>query len=168
MGKFLGLAVLALACAIMMSGVGTVWAATDAQTLTVNVTVSDRAKLTLGTGAINFADADPDVMPSIAAVENPVTVTVKAQTGGASTVTLTIQANGDLESGSDTIDIDNVTWTASGAGFVAGTMDTAVQTAGSWTGSGRRDGTFSYFLGNGWGHAAGSYTQTVVYTLTAP
>ena len=162
------LAALALTCVIVMGVVGPVWAATETQTLTVNATVSDRAKLTLGTGAISFADADPDGTPSIAAAENPVTVTVKAHTGGASTVTLTVQANGDLESGSDVIGIDNVTWTATGAGFAAGTMDTAVQTAGSWTGSGRRDGTFSYFLGNSWDYPAGSYTQTVVYTLTAP
>jgi len=144
------------------------WGATDQQTLTINATVSAKAKLTLGVAAVNFPDADPDSVPSVAAVENPVSVTVKAQTDGSSTVTLTAQANGDLDSGTDTIDISNVTWTATGAGFVGGTMDTAAQSAGAWTGSGRRDGTFSYLLANSWDYAVGNYSQTVVYTLTAP
>jgi hypothetical protein len=47
-------------------------------------------------------------------------------------------------------------------------MDTTPQSAGSWTGSGQQNGTFSYFLANSWNYAAGNYTQTVVYTLTAP
>jgi hypothetical protein len=136
--------------------------------LTINATVSAKAKLTLGVAAINFPDADPDTVPSIAAGENPVSVTVKAQTGGASAVTLSVQANGDLDSGTDTIDITNVTWTATGAGFVGGTMNTVAQSAGSWTGPGRRDGTFSFWLSNSWDYPAGSYSQSVVYTLTAP
>jgi hypothetical protein len=160
------IAVLALAMTVGVLAPGL--AATDQQNLTINASVSAKAKLTLGVAAVNFADADPDSVPSIAATENPVSVTVKAQTGGASSVTLTVQANGDLDSGTDTIDITNVTWTATGAGFVAGTMDTAAQSAGSWTGSGRFDGTFSYQLANSWSYNAGSYSQTVVYTLTAP
>jgi hypothetical protein len=157
-----------LTAACMLGALAQGYAATDTQNLTINATVSAKAKLTLGVAAINFADADPDSVPSIAAGENPVSVTVKAQTGGASSVTLTVQANGDLDSGTDTIDITNVTWTATGAGFVAGTMNTAAQSAGSWTGSGRFDGTFSYQLANDWSYNAGSYSQTVVYTLTAP
>ncbi|MBN1458130.1 MAG: hypothetical protein JXA57_01250 [Armatimonadetes bacterium] len=157
-----------LTAAVVLGAVAPGLAATDQQNLTINATVSAKAKLTLGVAAINFADADPDSVPSIAATENPVSVTVKAQTGGGSSITLTVQADGDLESGTDTIDVSNVTWTATGAGFVAGTMDTAAQTAGSWTGPGRYDGTFSYQLANSWDYAAGSYSQTVVYTLTAP
>lgn len=144
------------------------WAASDQQTLTINAAVSARAKLTLGVGAINFAGADPDLVPSIDATENPVTVAVKAQTGGSSSVTLTVQANGDLQSGTDTIAISNVGWTATGAGFIGGTMSTTPQPAGSWTGSGQRNGTFSYTLVNSWNYATGNYTQSVVYTLTAP
>lgn len=158
----------AAACLAFLGAIAPAWAATDQQTLTINATVSAKAKLTLGVAAINFADADPDTVPSVAASENPVSVTVKAHTGGASNVTLTAQANGDLDSGADTIPITNVTWTATGAGFVPGTMNTTPQSAGSWTGSGNRSGTFSYFLANSWSYAVGNYTQTVVYTLTAP
>lgn len=168
MRKLIGATIVVVASVALISAGTPAGAATDQQTLTINATVSAKAKLTLGVAAINFADADPDSVPSIAATENPVSVTVKAQTGGASAVTLTAQANGDLDSGTDTIAITNVTWTATGAGFVGGTMDTTAQSAGSWTGSGRRDGTFSFWLANSWDYAAGSYSQTVVYTLTAP
>jgi hypothetical protein len=168
MRKVTAIWAVAVACLALLTASAAGWAATDQQTLTINATVSAKAKLTLGEAAINFPDADPDSVPSIAATENPVSVTVKAQTGSASSVTLTAQANGDLDSGTDTIAITNVTWTATGAGFVGGTMDTAAQSAGAWTGSGRRDGTFSYALANSWDYMPGSYSQTVVYTLTVP
>ena len=79
-------------------------------------------------------------------------------------------ANGNLISGSDTIAITNVTWTASGAPFVAGTMDavTAQDAATFSSGSGQYTGTYSYLLANSWAYVPGAYTQTVVYTLTAP
>jgi hypothetical protein len=157
-----------VACLLLLCAGTGLWAATGQQTMTINAAVADRAKLTLGVAAISFPAADPDTDPSIAAPENPVAVTVKVHTGSASTVTLSVEANGDLDSGSDTIAISNVTWTAAGAGFVSGAMDTSAQPAGSWTGSGQRNGTFSYFLANDWTYPTGSYSQTVVYTLTAP
>ena len=147
-----------------------VFAAQDTANLTVNATVSARAKLTLSQAAINFPDADPDVVASIPASENAVDVEVKVRTGAASTATLTHQAGGNLIGApSGTIAITNVTWTATGAGFVAGTMDSATpQSAGSWTGSGDRTGTFSYFLANSWAYEPASYTASSTYTLTAP
>jgi len=166
MKRMMVVAVLMVVCITWAIAAG--WAATDQQTLTINATVADKAKLTLGTAAISFPDADPDSTSSIEAPENPVSVTVKAHAGTGSPVTLTVQANGDLDSGTNTIAISNVTWTASGSGFVAGTMDTSPVAAGSWTGSGNRSGTFSYFLANSWAYLKGDYTQTVVYTLTAP
>ena len=105
---------------------GGAFAASDPKTLTVNATVSARASLTLGQSAINFPDADPDGTPSIGATENAVSVTAKVRTGSASIATLTHLAADDLKSGTDTILIGNVTWTASGAGFHAGTMNKSV------------------------------------------
>ena len=146
-----------------------VFAASVQETLTVNAAVSARAKLTLGVAAINFADADPDAVPSIGATENPVSVEVKIRTGASSTATLEHLAAGPLTSGTDTIAISNVTWTAGGNGFVGGTMDSATpQSAGSWTGSGDRSSTFSFSFANSWNYAAGNYTATSTYTLTAP
>jgi hypothetical protein len=86
-----------------------------------------------------------------------------------STVSLTILAAGDLLSGASAIPISNVTWTASGAGFVAGTMNsTTAQTVASWTNSGNRTGTQNYFLANSWNYATGNYSTSATYTLTAP
>ncbi|MGD0915385.1 MAG: hypothetical protein ABSB22_02900 [Thermodesulfobacteriota bacterium] len=148
---------------------GNVFAASATQPLTINATVANTAKLSLGVATIAFPDADPDTVPSIAATQNPVNVTAKAKTTTNGAVTLTVVTGGDLTSGSDTILIGNVTWTVTGAGFVAGTMNkTTAQSAGSWTGSGSRAGTFSYDLANSWAYATGSYTATATYTLTAP
>jgi hypothetical protein len=84
-------------------------------------------------------------------------------------VTLTCLAEGDLTAGANTIAISNVTWTATGTGFVAGTMNkTTAQSAGSWTGPGARSGTFSFSLANSWSYDTGSYTAAITYTLTAP
>jgi hypothetical protein len=144
-------------------------AVTDEKFLTVSATVAATAKLTLTSATVTFPDADPDVTPSIPATEGAITVTAKAKTGAASLVTLTLLAATDLTSGLDTIAISNVTWTATGAGFVAGTMNNSVaQTVGSWTGSGNRTGTQSYSLANSWSYATGSYSAAATYTLTAP
>jgi hypothetical protein len=137
--------------------------------LTINAAVNSKAKLTLGSATINFADQDPDTTPSIGATENAVSVEVKARTSAASTVTLTVRANGDLVDGTKTIDISNVTWTAGGGGFASGTMsDSSDVSAGSWTGPGTRSSTFSYLLANSWAYEPGSYAQTATYTLTSP
>jgi hypothetical protein len=162
---------LALLCALAAVSVPlAVNAATDNQTLTINATVSARAKLVLAPTVINFPDADPDLTPSIAATENSVNVLSSVRTTLAGVSTLTCQANGDLLSGGDAIPISNVTWTSTGVGYVAaGTMNNSVaQNVGSWTGSGANVGTMDYFLANSWAYNVGNYTQTVAYTLTAP
>jgi hypothetical protein len=147
-----------------------VFAAQQAQPLTVNMAVSARAKLTLGVGAINFADADPDTTPSIPATENAVSVTAKIRTGASSTATLTHRAGGNLSAGGAiTIPINNVSWTATGAGYVAGTMSSSSDVpAASWTGSNSYGGTFSFFIVNSWTYTTGNYTVSATYTLTAP
>lgn len=159
-----------LCIAVLANGVvDSAFAVTDTKPLTINAIVSPRAKLTLGVAAINFPDADPSTTPSVAATENPVSVDSQVRTGAASTATLTVLAASDLTSGANTIAITNVTWTATGAGYVAGTMSTsAAQTVGSWTGSGDRSGTLSFFLTNSWSYATGSYTANSTFTLTAP
>jgi hypothetical protein len=146
-----------------------VFAAQQTDPLTVNMAVNARANLTLGVSTINFPDANPDSSPSIAATENPVSVTAKVRTGASSTATLTHLAGGDLTSGGNAIAISNVTWTATGTGYVSGTMNrTTPQTAGSWTGSGNYGGTFSFFIVNSWSYVVGNYTVSTTYTLTAP
>lgn len=140
------------------------------QPLTVNMALSARAKLTLGVSAINFSDQDPDTAPSVAATEGAVAVTAKVRTGASSLATLTHRASGDLSAGAGVlIPVGNVSWTATGAGFVAGAMSsTSDVTAASWTGSNSYPGTFTYSILNKWTYATGSYTVTTTYTLTAP
>ena len=148
----------------------TAFSAQQTGPLAVNMAVNERAKLTLGVAAINFADADPDTTPSIPATENAVSVTAKVRTGVSSTSTLTHRASGNLSAGPGiTIPITNVSWTATGAGYVAGTMSSSSNVpVGSWTGSGSYSGTFSYFIVNSWSYTTGSYTVSTTYTLTAP
>jgi hypothetical protein len=162
--------ILVLVTSLLLLAGGAFAQTTDTAILTINATVASRADLTLEVGAINFPDRDPETVLSIPADENTVDVRVKVRTGSASAVTLTHQAAGPLSNGTDTIPISNVTWTAAGdAGFVGGTMSSAAPvTAGSWTGSGNRSGTFSYFLANSWDYALGSYTVSSTYTLTIP
>ncbi|MEW5983526.1 MAG: hypothetical protein AB1806_14325 [Acidobacteriota bacterium] len=144
-------------------------AATATSNVTVSATVSATAKLSLSAATVSFADADPDTTPSITATEGAVTITAKGKTSNGSSITLTLLAAADLVSGTDTIAISNVTWTASGTGFVAGTMSkTAAQSVGSWTDSGNRSGTVTFALANSWSYKTGSYSAAATYTLTSP
>ncbi len=148
---------------------GTVaFAASDTKTVTVAATVSATAKLAISSASLTFPDADPDVTPSISATEGALTVTAKGKTSAAGNITLVVKADGDLTSGGDTIPIANLTWTAGGAGYVAGTMNTSDQSVGSWTGSGNYVGTQTYVLANSWTYVTGAYSATLTYTLTAP
>jgi len=160
--------------ALSLLAAGAANAATDTNTLTINATVTNQATLTIGgtkTPSISFPDSDPESVLSIPSNPATLAVVAKAKTGSASNVTLTVKANGDLTSSgpAETIPISNVTWTASGTGFSAGTMNkTTAQTCGSWTGSGKYTGSYSYFLANSWTLPVGTFTQTATYTLLAP
>jgi hypothetical protein len=159
--------ILTLLAFVLLAG-GAAWAASDTEDLTINCTVAARAKLALTPTTINFPDADPDDTPSIPA-DNTVSVSSKIRSSSDSN--LTVLANGDLTAGTNTIGINNVTWTASGSGYVGGTMNkTTSQSVGSWAGpsSGNKVGTLTFSLANSWGYAPGSYTATATYTLTAP
>ena len=159
----LGVAVAAVALTQPLS------AATDTKPITVSASVAATAKLTLSIATVSFPDADPDLVPSIANSEGAVTVTAKGKTTTGSNVTLTLQAAGDLASGSDTIPISNVTWTAAGTGFVAGTLSSiSAVSVGSWANSGNRTGQLSFFLANSWDYEVGTYSVGATYTLTAP
>ena len=142
--------------------------ATDAATVNVSATVAAKAKLTIAGGPVSFPDADPTATPVISA--SALTIDVKARTSASGSVTLTALASDDLKTaGSDVITINNLTWTVSGAGFVAGTMSkSSAQSVGTWTGSGSPSGSQTLKLANSWSYATGSYSTTVTYTLTAP
>lgn len=125
--------------------------------------------LSVSPTAITFASADPDVTPSIAAA--PVVVSIRVrQNAGPWTVTLL--ANGDLISGTSTVDITNVTWAATPAPpFQNGTLSkTIAQRLASGAGNQNPalNGSVTFRLANSWTYSAGTYTQTLVFTLSAP
>jgi hypothetical protein len=147
----------------------TCYAAKDAKSLIVKAYVGKAAKLVVDTNTITFPDAGADEVKQIPASQNDIKVTVKARTERGSPVTLNVMADGDLASGSDSIPIQNVTWQAAGQGFRGGTLSkTSPQAAGSWTGSGTREGVFRYYLLNSWNYQKGDYQVTLTYTLTVP
>ena len=159
-----GVIVIAGLCSLLPIGTAE---AQDTEILVINATVLSRAELTLSPTTINFPDASPTTTPSIPANET-VAVTANVRTSGIPT--LQVLAAGDLLSGTDTIAISNVTWTASAAPFIAGSMSTVTdQDAATFsTGSAQYSGTYTFALANLWTYAVGSYTTTATYTLTAP
>lgn len=151
------------------AGLLLILAAAQVETATFNAMIGGFARLTLSTNSITFVDADPDAVPDVLATPPVITITAKARASAGSQVTLTAQAIDDLRSGLDTIPASNVTWTATGAGFVGGALSrTAPRTVATWNGSGIHTGTQTYSFRNLWTYAAGTYTLTVVYTLSAP
>lgn len=141
---------------------------TATKTLVIKATIDKVAKLIVDTNTVTFPNMDPDETKQVPAVQNDVKITVKARTGSSSPVNLNIVADGDLTSGPDMIPIQNVTWQGSGSGFLSGTLTKSSVLAGSWIGSGVREGAFRYFLNNSWNYQKGEYQVTVTYTLTTP
>jgi hypothetical protein len=126
--------------------------------------------LTIAPSTIAFANADPDTTPSIDAPS--ITVTYRVRQNGGGNWRITLLAGGDLTAGSATIPITNVTWTATPAPpFQDGTMSrTLAQTLASGTGNVQNSTTATvvFRLANAWTHNAGTYSASIVFTLTAP
>jgi len=125
--------------------------------------------LSVSPASISFPGADPDVMPVVAAAPVIVTVRVRQNSGP---WTLTVLAGGDLIAGSATVDITNVSWTATPAPpFQNGTLSkTVAQTLAAGTGNVNpaENGSVTFRLANSWNYSAGNYTQTLVFTLSSP
>lgn len=144
-------------------------AASEASTITASAIIGGLAKLSLSSLTISFPDADPDRVPIVPAASGPVIVTAKARAIPGSSVTLTVEALDDLRSGTDVIPAAALIWTATGDGFVDGSVGRGVaRTVATWPGSGIRTGAQAYGLQNSWSYRTGTYTLTLTYTLTAP
>lgn len=159
------LPVLVLACAVACGA----RAAAQSATATLSAPVTPLARLSLSTNSLSFPDADPDLVPQVQAAQGPVTITAKARAAPGGVVTLTVQAGDDLRSGITVLPASLVTWTGSGPGFVAGTLSTAsAQIVATWSGSGVHTGSQTYLFENRWTHPTGTYTVTLLYTLSVP
>ena len=143
-------------------------AAAQTATATLSANLGGLAKLSFSTNSISFPDANPDIVPLVPASPGPIVITAKTRSAAGGTVTLTVQASDVLRSGLDTIPASAITWTTSGPGYVAGTLSsTAPQLVGSWTGSGVHIGTQNYLLHNLWTYPTGTYSVSLLYTLSS-
>jgi hypothetical protein len=127
--------------------------------------------LTVSPRVITFPSSDPDAVPVVDA--SPVTVSYRIRQNNAAPWSLTVLAGGDLTSGPSRIDISNVTWVATPAPpFQNGTLSkTVAQRIASGTGNvpnPNTTGLITFRLANSWTYSTGTYTQTVLFTLSAP
>jgi len=131
---------------------------------------AQKLDLSIAPSIIVFATDDPDTMPII--TSPAVQVTYRIQQNNFNPWVLSVLAGGDLVSGSATVDISNISWVATPSPpFQSGVMSkTVAQRVASGTGNvaNPSQGQITFRLANSWNYAVGLYTQTVVFTLTAP
>lgn len=131
--------------------------------------LAQRFDLSLSSAVITFPSSDPDTVPVVLAAPLQVTYRVRQNNAPWS---LTVLAGGDLISGSSSVDISNVTWTATPAPpFQSGTLSkTVAQRVASGTGNVNPAtvGSITFRLANSWTYSTGTYTQTILFTLSAP
>lgn len=108
----------------------------------------------------------PDVASSVAA--SPSSFTVQVVTTNTTTWTLQVSASGAyLDPTTRQVPIGNISWTASGTGFIDGALGVSSQTVASGSGSGTFTGTMSFVMLNRWTYPTGMYSDTITYTATA-
>ena len=138
--------------------------------LAPSTAVAQRLDLSLSPAVITFPSSDPDAVPLVAAP--PVQVTYRVRQNNNAPWSLTMLAAGDLISGPSRVDIANVTWVATPAPpFQNGTLSkTVAQRVASGTGNVNPDtiGSITFRLANSWTYSTGTYTQTILFTLSAP
>jgi hypothetical protein len=127
-------------------------------------------EMSLSPRVITFPSSDPDSVPIVLAA--PITVSYRVRQNSGATWSLTALAGGDLISGPSRVDISNVTWTATPSPpFQNGTLSkTVAQRIASGTGNvaNPSTGSVTFRLANSWTYNTGTYTQTVVFTLSSP
>jgi hypothetical protein len=131
---------------------------------------AQRLDLSITPTNVVFATADPDTVPVISSTV--VQISYRIQQNNFQPWMLSVLAGGDLVSGSATVDISNISWVASPSPpFQNGVMSkTVAQRVASGTGNvaNPSQGQITFRLANSWNYVPGLYTQTVVFTLTAP
>lgn len=138
-------------------------------TAALSVSIGSHGRVTVTSLTLVFPNASPDETPVVPATPAAVTVTSKARTPSNAQVILTVQAADDLRSGTTTLPSSLIQWEASGPGFVGGTLsrDDASLVA-TWAGSGVHAGSLRFGFQNSWTHPPGTYSVTIVYTMSMP
>lgn len=120
--------------------------------------------------SLSFASADPDTAPTLSAL--PMTLTYTVFLSGGAEWRITVQASDDFRNGSSVIPASAVTWTATPAPpFRAGTLSVAAaQTMARGAGDVflQSTGTATFSLPNSWSYDVGTYTTSLVFTLSCP
>jgi hypothetical protein len=128
-----------------------------------------RLDLSLTPTIISFAPSDPDALPVVESP--PVTINYRVR-GYDGPWQITVLASGDLNAGTATVDISNVSWVATPAPpFRNGTLSKTVAqivAAGTGTVNPAASGSLTFRLTNSWTYSTGTYTQTLVLTLATP
>jgi len=131
---------------------------------------AQRVNLQVNPNSITFPTADPDVAPVVQA--QPLIIRYQIRNNDTGGWRLTVLAAGDLIAGPSVIDIGNISWTASPTPpFQAGTLSQTVeQTVASGFGNVQQPqtGTLTFQLSNLWTYAVGVYSQSILFTLSAP
>ncbi len=136
--------------------------------ITVTANIAAVGKLTVDQTTLTFDAADPDGQPSVPANEGALNISAKVRGSSSLPWRLTVVASGvNMTSGSNTIPVNRLTWTVTGAAYVAGTVGAVASNVATQTGSGTYDGTQTYAMVNDWAYATGAYTTTLTYTLIA-
>ncbi|MDD8039718.1 MAG: hypothetical protein PHH18_10745 [Acidobacteriota bacterium] len=127
-------------------------------------------ELSLSRSTLSFPAADPDATPLVPA-NDTLTVRLKLTGGGRpGRWQLTLRADGNLINilSLTSIDISNITWTASPAppfrnGRLAANVD---QLAAEGDGNVNITAVMNFVFQNSWSYWAGSYRQSVTFTLS--
>jgi len=131
---------------------------------------AQRLDLSVSPLTISFPLSDPDAVPIVSSVAAQMTYRVRQNNN--QPWTLSLLAMGDLIAGLSTVDIANVTWIATPAPpFQNGTLSKTVAqrlAAGVGNLNPTATGQITFRLANSWNYTAGLYTQTIVFTLSAP
>src|SRR5262245_55392087 len=162
-------ALLTSAILLTCSTAGTCVVRAQRGTTVLLVTLPTTARVSFSAASVTFPDADPDAAPFVPSVPAGVTISARARAPRNTQVTLTLQSTDDLRSGVTVLPASLITWTVTGAGFAGGTLSrTTPQLVGQWTGSGVRTGTQTFRFENRWTHPIGTYSATLLYTLSSP
>jgi hypothetical protein len=134
------------------------------------VASAQRLDLAVTPGTIVIPTGDPDLVPVVSST--PATIEYRVRQNSNNPWSLTVLAGGDLAAGASNIAISEVTWVATPSPpFRNGTLSsTSAQTVAAGVGNQANParGSITFRLTNSWTYDAGIYTQSLLFTLSAP
>ena len=144
--------------------------AQEYQEMRINTSIETRCKIELSATTVSFTRFGPPAGAPIPQNEPPVTVIVKTTTRPSTKIYARIVVTGDLTDSKTgmTIPAQSINWTASGSGFLSGSLSKAnPQQIGSWNRSGTYQGTLTFTFQDNTSYSPGTYTLVVTVTVSA-